>query len=133
MIHVRSHRKRHESRDLGSYRRDLLLNCNAAIRAAMEIREELCSMLHGTLLGYHLSTLVMADRRIVYKHTLRSASPTLRPSTRRRKTRGRSSPAELHRSPPMGGVQWQCGCRFAPAYSFSAYVAEVDGTSKRAL
>ncbi|MEC8312188.1 MAG: molybdopterin cofactor-binding domain-containing protein, partial [Candidatus Thermoplasmatota archaeon] len=68
MIHVRSHESDTSPVDLGSYSsRVTFMNCNAAIRAAMEIREELLNAAWD-MLGYHPTTLVMVDRRIVYKH-----------------------------------------------------------------
>ena len=43
------------------------MNANAAIRAALEIKEKLLNAAWDTL-GYHPDTLVLNDRRIYYKH-----------------------------------------------------------------
>ena len=68
MIHVRSHESDTAPVDLGSYSsRVTFMNANAAIRAALEIREQILKAAWD-ILGYHPNTLVLNDRRIYYKH-----------------------------------------------------------------
>ena len=58
MIHVRSHESDTSPVDLGSYSsRVTFMNANAAIRAALEIKEKLLNAAWDTL-GYHPDTLV---------------------------------------------------------------------------
>ena len=126
MIHVRSHESDTSPVDLGSYSsRVTFMNCNAAIRAAMEVREELLNAAWD-LLGYHPSTLVMVDRRIVYKHDPSISVSYLEALHKAQEDKGALIARGAYRSPPMGGVHKGAAAGLAPAYSFSAYVAEVD-------
>ena len=126
MIHVRSHESDTSPVDLGSYSsRVTFMNCNAAIRAAMEVREELLNAAWD-LLGYHPSTLVMVDRRIVYKHDPSIGVSYLEALHKAQEDKGALIARGAYRSPPMGGVHKGAAAGLAPAYSFSAYVAEVD-------
>jgi xanthine dehydrogenase molybdopterin-binding subunit B len=101
------------------------MNCNAAIRAAMEIRESLLNAAWD-MLGYHPSTLVMVDRRIVYKHDPSIGVSYLQALHKAQEDKGALIARGAYRSPPMGGVHKGAAAGLAPAYSFSAYVAEVD-------
>ncbi|DAC18126.1 MAG TPA: molybdopterin-dependent oxidoreductase, partial [Candidatus Poseidoniaceae archaeon] len=126
MIHVRSHESDTSPVDLGSYSsRVTFMNCNAAIRAAMEIREELLNAAWD-MLGYHPTTLVMVDRRIVYKHDPSIGVSYLQALHKAQEDKGALIARGAYRSPPMGGVHKGAAAGLAPAYSFSAYVAEVD-------
>tara|TARA_B100000900_G_scaffold415826_1_gene447385 strand:+ start:4695 stop:7307 length:2613 start_codon:yes stop_codon:yes gene_type:complete len=126
MIHVRSHESDTSPVDLGSYSsRVTFMNCNAAIRAAMEIRESLLNAAWD-MLGYHPSTLVMVDRRIVYKHDPSIGVSYLQALHKAQEDTGALIARGAYRSPPMGGVHKGAAAGLAPAYSFSAYVAEVD-------
>ena len=126
MIHVRSHESDTSPVDLGSYSsRVTFMNCNAAIRAAMEIRESLLNAAWD-MLGYHPSTLVMVDRRIVYKHDPSIGVSYLQALHKAQEDKGALIARGAYRSPPMGGVHKGAAAGLAPAYSFSAYVAEVD-------
>ena len=87
MIHVRSHESDTSPVDLGSYSsRVTFMNANAAIRAALDIREKLLNAA-WEMLGYHPDVLVLNDRRIYYKHDPRLVYPTFKHSTRRKRTR----------------------------------------------
>lgn len=126
MIHVRSHESDTSPVDLGSYSsRVTFMNCNAAIRAAMEIREQLLNAAWD-MLGYHPTTLVMVDRRIVYKHDPSIGVSYLQALHKAQEDKGALIARGAYRSPPMGGVHKGAAAGLAPAYSFSAYVAEVD-------
>lgn len=126
MIHVRSHESDTSPVDLGSYSsRVTFMNCNAAIRAAMEIRDELLNAAWD-MLGYHPTTLVMVDRRIVYKHDPSIGVSYLQALHKAQEDKGALIARGAYRSPPMGGVHKGAAAGLAPAYSFSAYVAEVD-------
>jgi len=126
MIHVRSHESDTSPVDLGSYSsRVTFMNCNAAIRAAMEIREALLNAAWD-MLGYHPTTLVMVDRRIVYKHDPSIGVSYLQALHKAQEDKGALIARGAYRSPPMGGVHKGAAAGLAPAYSFSAYVAEVD-------
>ena len=68
MVHVRSHESDTSPVDLGSYSsRVTFMNANAAIRAAIGIRDQLLKAA-WEMLGYHPNVLVLNDRRIYYKH-----------------------------------------------------------------
>ncbi len=126
MIHVRSHESDTSPVDLGSYSsRVTFMNCNAAIRAAMDVREELLNAAWD-MLGYHPSTLVLVDRRIVYKHDPSIGVSYLEALHKAQEDKGALIARGAYRSPPMGGVHKGAAAGLAPAYSFSAYVAEVD-------
>jgi len=126
MIHVRSHESDTSPVDLGSYSsRVTFMNCNAAIRAAMEVREQLLDAAWD-MLGYHPSTLVLVDRRIVYKHDPSISVSYLEALHKAQEDKGALIARGAYRSPPMGGVHKGAAAGLAPAYSFSAYVAEVD-------
>ena len=126
MIHVRSHESDTSPVDLGSYSsRVTFMNANAAIRAALEIKEKLLNAAWDTL-GYHPDTLVLNDRRIYYKHDPAIGMSYLEALHKAQEDKGALISSGAYRSPPMGGVHKGAAAGLAPAYSFSAYVAEVD-------
>lgn len=126
MIHVRSHESDTSPVDLGSYSsRVTFMNCNAAIRAAMEIRDQLLKAA-WEMTGYHPTTLVLNDRRIYYKHDPAIGVSYLEALHKAQEDVGALIARGAYRSPPMGGVHKGAAAGLAPAYSFSAYVAEVD-------
>ncbi|MGB0727984.1 MAG: xanthine dehydrogenase family protein molybdopterin-binding subunit, partial [Candidatus Poseidoniaceae archaeon] len=114
MIHVRSHESDTSPVDLGSYSsRVTFMNCNAAIRAAMEIREELLNAAWD-MLGYHPTTLVMVDRRIVYKHDPSIGVSYLQALHKAQEDKGALIARGAYRSPPMGGVHKGAAAGLAP-------------------
>ncbi len=126
MIHVRSHESDTSPVDLGSYSsRVTFMNANAAIRAALEIREQLLKAA-WEILGYHPNNLVLNDRRIYYKHDPAIGVSYLKALHKAQEDKGSLIASGAYRSPPMGGVHKGAAAGLAPAYSFSAYVAEVD-------
>ena len=126
MIHVRSHESDTSPVDLGSYSsRVTFMNANAAIRAALEIREQLLNAA-WEILGYHPNNLILNDRRIYYKHDPAIGVSYLKALHKAQEDKGALIASGAYRSPPMGGVHKGAAAGLAPAYSFSAYVAEVD-------
>ena len=126
MIHVKSHESDTSPVDLGSYSsRVTFMNANAAIRAALEIREQLLKAA-WEILGYHPNNLVLNDRRIYYKHDPAIGTSYLKALHKAQEDKGALIASGAYRSPPMGGVHKGAAAGLAPAYSFSAYVAEVD-------
>ena len=126
MIHVRSHESDTSPVDLGSYSsRVTFMNANAAIRAALDIRDELLNAAWDVL-GYHPDTLVLNDRRIYYKHDPAIGISYLEALHKAQEDKGALIASGAYRSPPMGGVHKGAAAGLAPAYSFSAYVAEVE-------
>ena len=126
MIHVRSHESDTSPVDLGSYSsRVTFMNANAAIRAALEIREQLLNAA-WEILGYHPNNLVLNDRRIYYKHDPAIGVSYLKALHKAQEDKGALIASGAYRSPPMGGVHKGAAAGLAPAYSFSSYVAEVD-------
>ena len=126
MIHVRSHESDTSPVDLGSYSsRVTFMNANAAIRAAIGIRDQLLKAA-WEMLGYHPNVLVLNDRRIYYKHDPSIGVSYLQALHKAQADTGALIARGAYRSPPMGGVHKGAAAGLAPAYSFSAYVAEVD-------
>jgi CO/xanthine dehydrogenase Mo-binding subunit len=126
MIHVRSHESDTSPVDLGSYSsRVTFMNANAAIRAAIGIRDQLLKAA-WEMLGYHPNVLVLNDRRIYYKHDPAVGVSYLQALHKAQADTGALIARGAYRSPPMGGVHKGAAAGLAPAYSFSAYVAEVD-------
>ncbi len=126
MIHVRSHESDTSPVDLGSYSsRVTFMNANAAIRAAIEIRDMLLNAA-WEMIGYHPDLLVLNDRRIYYKHDPSIGVSYLKALHKAQEDKGALISSGAYRSPPMGGVHKGAAAGLAPAYSFSAYVAETD-------
>lgn len=126
MIHVRSHESDTSPVDLGSYSsRVTFMNANAAIRAALEIKDELLEAAHA-ILGDQSTNLILNDRRIYNKHNPAIGISYLEALHKAQEDKGALIASGAYRSPPMGGVHKGAAAGLAPAYSFSAYVAEVD-------
>ena len=83
------------------------MNANAAIRAAIGIRDQLLKAA-WEMLGYHPNVLVLNDRRIYYKHDPAIGVSYLQASTRLKADTG-ALIARGAISPPMGGVHKGCG------------------------
>ena len=110
MIHVRSHESDTSPVDLGSYSsRVTFMNANAAIRAALEIKEKLLNAAWDTL-GYHPDTLVLNDRRIYYKHDPAIGMSYLEALHKAQEDKGALISSGAYRSPPMGGVHKGAAC-----------------------
>ena len=91
----------------------------------MEIRDQLLKAA-WEMTGYHPTTLVLNDRRIYYKHDPAIGVSYLEALHKAQEDVGALIARGAYRSPPMGGVHKGAAAGLAPAYSFSAYVAEVD-------
>ena len=126
MIHVRSHESDTSPVDLGSYSsRVTFMNANAAIGAALEIREKLLDSA-SEMLEISPELLILNDRRIYNKKDPAQGISYLDALHKSQEDTGALIASGAYRTPPMGGVHKGAAAGLAPAYSFSAYVAEVD-------
>ena len=126
MIHVRSHESDTSPVDLGSYSsRVTFMNANAAIGAALEIREKLLNSA-SEMLEVSPELLILNDRRIYNKKDPAQGVSYLDALHKSQEDTGALIASGAYRTPPMGGVHKGAAAGLAPAYSFSAYVAEVD-------
>ena len=126
MIHVRSHESDTSPVDLGSYSsRVTFMNANAAITAALEIREQLLNAA-SEILDVPAEYLVLNDRRIYNKKDPAIGMSYLQALHKSQEDKGALIASGAYRTPPMGGVHKGAAAGLAPAYSFSAYVAEVE-------
>jgi len=125
MIRVRSRETDTSPVDLGSYSsRVTFMNANAAISAAMEIREKLLDAA-SSITGVSADKLVIGDRRIYDKSDPTIGTSYLETLHKAQEEKGALVSSGAYRTPPMGRVHKGAGAGIAPAYSFSAYVAEV--------
>ena len=125
MIRVRSRETDTSPVDLGSYSsRVTFMNANAAISAAMNIREKLLEAA-SIVTGVPSDTLVIGDRRIYDKRDPAIGISYLEALHKAQEEKGALVSSGAYRTPPMGRVHKGAGAGIAPAYSFSAYVAEV--------
>ncbi|HJM13075.1 MAG TPA: molybdopterin cofactor-binding domain-containing protein [Candidatus Thalassarchaeaceae archaeon] len=112
--------------DLGSYSsRVTFMNANAAISAAMEIRNELLEAT-AEITGANKEALVIGDRRIFKKGDPAVGVSYLEALHKAQEDRGALVSSGSYRTPPMGRTHKGAAAGLAPAYSFSAYVAEVS-------
>jgi CO/xanthine dehydrogenase Mo-binding subunit len=126
MIRVRSRESDTSPVDLGSYSsRVTFMNANAAISAAMEIRSELLKAT-SEITGAATESLVIGDRRIFNKIDPAVGVSYLEALHKAQEDRGALVSSGSYRTPPMGRAHKGAAAGLAPAYSFSAYVAEVD-------
>ena len=126
MIHVRSHESDTSPVDLGSYSsRVTFMNANAAITAALEIREQLLDAA-SLILEVPAEYLILNDRRIYNKKDPAIGTSYLQALHKSQEDKGALIASGAYRTPPMGGVHKGAAAGLAPAYSFSAYVAEVE-------
>ncbi len=126
MIRIRSRESDTAPVDLGSYSsRVTFMNCNAAIRAAIELRDKVLNAA-WEITGYHPDSLVLGDRRIYYKRDPAIGVSWLQAVHKAQADTGSLISTGAYRTPPMGGVHKGAAAGLAPAYSFSAYVAEVE-------
>ena len=130
MIRIRSRESDTAPVDLGSYSsRVTFMNCNAAIRAAIELREKVLNAA-WEITGYHPDSLVLGDRRLYYKRDPAIGVSWLQAVHKAQADTGSLISTGAYRTPPMGGVHKGAAAGLAPAYSFSAYVAEVEVDSE---
>ena len=125
MIRVRSKESDTAPVDLGSYSsRVTFMNANAAISAAMNIRQQL---LDATveITGVEEKDLVIGDRRIYNKRDPAAGVSYLEALHKAQEEKGALIASGAYRTPPMGKTHKGAAAGLAPAYSFSAYVAEV--------
>ena len=125
MIRIRSRETDTAPVDLGSYSsRVTFMNANAAISAAMEIRSDLMKAA-SELTEEPAERLVIGDRRIYLERDPTVGVSYLEALHKAQEDRGALASSGAYRTPPMGRVHKGAGAGIAPAYSFSAYVAEV--------
>ncbi len=125
MIRIRSRETDTSPVDLGSYSsRVTFMNANAAISAAMQIREQLLEAA-ASVTGAPQEKLVIGDRRIYDKRDPAVGVSYLEALHKAQEDKGALVSSGAYRTPPMGRVHKGAGAGIAPAYSFSAYVAEV--------
>jgi xanthine dehydrogenase molybdopterin-binding subunit B len=97
------------------------MNANAAISAALEIREQLLNAA-STILEMPAEYLVLNDRRIYSKRDPAIGVSYLEALHKSQEDKGALIASGAYRTPPMGGVHKGAAAGLAPAYSFSAYV-----------
>ncbi|HIG19643.1 MAG: aldehyde oxidase [Methanobacteriota archaeon] len=125
MIRVRSQETDTAPVDLGSYSsRVTFMNANAAISASMKIRQELLDAT-ADITGADPAKLVIGDRRIYDKRDPAVGVSYLEALHKAQEERGALVASGAYRTPPMGRAHKGAAAGLAPAYSFSAYVAEV--------
>jgi 4-hydroxybenzoyl-CoA reductase subunit alpha len=126
MIRVKSRETDTSPVDLGSYSsRVTFMNANAAISAAMEIRADLLTAA-AEITAAEEKTLVIGDRRIYVKGDPAVGVSYLEALHKALEDRGALVSSGSYRTPPMGKSHKGAAAGLAPAYSFSAYVAEVE-------
>jgi 4-hydroxybenzoyl-CoA reductase subunit alpha len=126
MIRVKSRDSDTSPVDLGSYSsRVTFMNANAAISAAMEIRGELLEAT-AEITGAKKESLIIGDRRIFKKADPAVGVSYLEALHKAQEDRGALVSSGSYRTPPMGRTHKGAAAGLAPAYSFSAYVAEVS-------
>ena len=125
MIRVRSRETDTSPVDLGSYSsRVTFMNANAAISAAMEIRKDLI-VAASKITNTEIEKLIIGDRRIFDKKDPAIGVSYLEALHKAQEDRGALTSSGSYRTPPMGRAHKGAAAGLAPAYSFSAYVAEV--------
>ena len=122
MIHVRSHESDTSPVDLGSYSsRVTFMNANAAISAALEIRETLLNSV-SEMLEVPPELLILNDRRIYNKKDPTQGVSYLDALHKSQEDRGALISSGAYRTPPMGGVHKGAAAGLAPAYSFLSLI-----------
>ena len=126
MIRIRSRESDTSPVDLGSYSsRVTFMNANAAVSAAMQIRSELIKAA-SEITGADEKRIVIGDRRVFNKDDPSIGISYLEALHKAQEDRGALVASGSYRTPPMGKMHKGAAAGLAPAYSFSAYVAEVD-------
>jgi 4-hydroxybenzoyl-CoA reductase subunit alpha len=112
--------------DIGSYSsRVTFMMGNAARRAAEAMRGELLRAAHE-LTGYPVDQLRVGHERIEVAHRPEVSVGFLEVLHKAMEKSGALLSSGAYSSPPMGGSHKGARAGTAPAYSFAAYVAEVD-------
>ncbi|MDP6640358.1 MAG: molybdopterin-dependent oxidoreductase, partial [Candidatus Poseidoniaceae archaeon] len=112
--------------DLGSYSsRVTFMNANAAISAAMKIRSSLIEAA-AEITSASSDSLVIGDRRIYARNDPAVGVSYLEALHKAQEDIGALVSSGAYRTPPMGNTHKGAAAGLAPAYSFSAYVAEVE-------
>jgi 4-hydroxybenzoyl-CoA reductase subunit alpha len=125
MIRIKSKETDTSPVDLGSYSsRVTFMNANAAISASMVMRERLLEAT-SQITGEDVSKLVIGDRRIYSKKDPTIGVSYLEALHKAQEDKGALVSSGSYRTPPMGKMHKGAAAGLAPAYSFSAYVAEV--------
>ncbi len=125
MIRIKSRDTDTSPVDLGSYSsRVTFMNANAAISAAIKIKEDLLKAT-AEICNVDEKSLVIGDRRIYQKNDPAVGVSYLEALHKAQEERGALVSSGAYRTPPMGGVHKGAAAGLAPAYSFSAYAAEV--------
>ena len=126
MIRIKSRETDTSPVDLGSYSsRVTFMNANAAISAAMVIRADLLAAA-AEITAADEKLLVIGDRRIYVKRDPAVGVSYLEALHKALEDRGALVSSGSYRTPPMGKSHKGAAAGLAPAYSFSAYVAEVE-------
>ena len=125
MIRIKSRESDTSPVDLGSYSsRVTFMNANAAISAAMDIRNNLIDAT-AQITNSDKKGLVIGDRRIFQKSDPSVGVSYLEALHKAQEDRGALISSGAYRTPPMGKTHKGAAAGLAPAYSFSAYAAEV--------
>ena len=125
MIRIKSRESDTSPVDLGSYSsRVTFMNANAAISAAMEIRNNLIDAT-AEITNSNKQGLVIGDRRIFQKSDPSVGVSYLEALHKAQEDKGALISSGAYRTPPMGKTHKGAAAGLAPAYSFSAYAAEV--------
>jgi 4-hydroxybenzoyl-CoA reductase subunit alpha len=112
--------------DLGSYSsRVTFMMGNAARAAAENLREQIVRGA-GELLGRPVDSLIVAYERIQVRNEPDVGVSFLEALHKAMETSGALTASGAYNSPKMGGTFKGARAGTAPAYSFAAYVAEVD-------
>ncbi len=125
MIRIKSRESDTSPVDLGSYSsRVTFMNANAAISAAMDIRNNLIDAT-AEITNSNKQGLIVGDRRIFQKSDPSVGVSYLEALHKAQEDRGALISSGAYRTPPMGKTHKGAAAGLAPAYSFSAYAAEV--------
>jgi len=112
--------------DIGSYSsRVTFMMGNATRRAAEALRDQLLTAAHE-LTGYPREQLKVAHERFEVVHRPEVGVTFLEALHKAMERSGALQSTGAYNSPPMGGRHKGARAGTAPAYSFAAYVAEVD-------
>ena len=130
LIRVRSKESDTSPVDLGSYSsRVTFMNANAAISAAMKIRDELLAST-SEITAVPVEKLVIGDRRIFNKSDPAAGVSYLEALHKAQEERGALIASGAYRTPPMGKTHKGAAAGLAPAYSFSCLLYTSDAADE---
>ncbi|HYA58509.1 MAG TPA: molybdopterin cofactor-binding domain-containing protein, partial [Thermoplasmata archaeon] len=112
--------------DLGSYSSRVTFMMGNAAREAAEQLQRILLQAAGELLGVTAAELEVAHERYQVRGRPEQGVPFMEALHRAMEDRGALTTSGNYRSQPMGGNFKGARAGTAPAYSFAAYVAEVD-------